>query len=126
MPQTEVRVFRAADGSTPLTDWLDSLEEEEPKAYRKCLQRIIILSQLGYELRRPLADTLRNGIHELRARLGNVNYRILYFFCDQNAVCLSHGITKEDKVPAAEIEIALKRKRLVERDPDRYTADWEE
>ena len=42
-----------------------------------------MLSQLGHELRRPLADYLDQGIYELRARIGQVNYRILYFLYGQ-------------------------------------------
>jgi phage-related protein len=124
MPQTAVRLFREADGRIPLTDWLDNLEESEPKAFRKCLQRILLLEQFGYELRRPLADTLRDGIYELRIRHGNVHYRILYFFFGPNLACLSHGLTKEGKVPDADIDLAVKRKKLVQQNPDKYTAEW--
>jgi hypothetical protein len=125
MPQTAIRVFRDADGSIPLEEWLNDLEETEPKAYAKCLALIVLLSQLGYELRRPNADTLRDGIHELRGKVGTVNYRILYFFMGSNVACLSHGFTKESKVPDAEIDLAVRRKRLVGKDPDKYTAAWE-
>ncbi len=125
MPQTAIRVFRDADGTTPLTEWLDELEESEPRAYAKCLAFILLLSQLGYQLRRPHADTLGDGIHELRIRVGTVNYRILYFFMGANIACLSHGFTKESKVPNDEIDLAVHRKRLVERDPNKYTAEWE-
>jgi hypothetical protein len=82
MPQTVIRVFRAANGMVPLRDWLEELEEVEPRAYRKCLAQILLLSQLGNELRRPAADMLRDGIRELRMKVGSVNYRILYFFCN--------------------------------------------
>ena len=125
MPQTMILVFQGQNGTVPLTEWLDYLEEREPRAYQKCLERILLLSNLGFELKRPYADKLRDGIYELRAKIGNVNYRILYFFCGRNQVCLSHGFTKEDKVPDAEIETAIKRKKLVVRNQDKYTADWE-
>lgn len=124
MPQTVVRVFRAADGTIPLLDWLAELEARKPRAYEKCLAYILLLAQLGYELRRPQADTLRDGIHELRMKVGTVNYRILFFYCGSSVVCLSHGITKEDKVPNAQIDLAITRKSLVEQDIDKYTADW--
>ena len=125
MPQTVVRLFRDADGTIPLLEWLDDLEESKPRAYAKCLAFILLLSRLGYELRRPQADTLRDGIHELRIKVGTVNYRILYFFMGSNIACLSHGLTKKDKVPAAAIDLAVRRKRLVERNPAKYTAEWE-
>ncbi|HEV3417397.1 MAG TPA: type II toxin-antitoxin system RelE/ParE family toxin [Pirellulales bacterium] len=125
MPKTEVRAFREADGSVPLQDWLDALEVSEPKPYAKCLARILELAERGNEMRRPHADLLRDGIYELRAPFGGVQYRILYFFFAKNAAALSHGIVKERKVPDAEIDLAVRRKRLVERDVDRHTADFE-
>ncbi len=81
MPQTEVRVFRGEKGDLPLIDWLDELEQTEPRACLKLLDRILLLSEQGFELRRPVADILRDGIYELRVKVGRVNYRILYFFC---------------------------------------------
>ena len=125
MPQTVVRVFQTAPKAVPLLSWLDELKEREPRAYAKCLAMILLLSQLGSELRRPHADTLRDGIHELRIRVGKVHYRILYFFCGANIACLSHGFTKEDKIPPAEIDLAESRKALVEQDLEKYTAEWE-
>lgn len=125
MPQTVVHVFRAADGTVPLAGWLNELEEREPLAYRKCLQRILRLAAIGNELRRPLADILRDGIYELRIKVGSVNYRILYFFCGSNVAYLSHGLTKKSKVPSADIDLAINRKSLVTKEPDKYTAELE-
>ncbi len=125
MPQSTIRMYRKSDGTIPLGEWLDELEVREPRAYKKYLDRIILLEQLGSELRRPVADILRDGIRELRAKVGTVNYRILYFFSGSNIVCLSHGFTKESDVPEDEIDLAIQRKNLVSRDPDRYSAEWE-
>ena len=73
--------------------------------------RIRRLTELGHELRRPEADLLRDGIYELRARLGTVNYRILYFFHGRNVAVLAHALTKEDEIPIVEINRAVERKR---------------
>lgn len=126
MPATIIRVFRAKSGATPVTDWLADLETTEPRAYVKCLALILELARLGSEMRRPASDYVRDGIRELRARVGRVNYRILYFFCarHRNTVCLSHGLTKEQRVPDAEIEKAIGARRLVDSDLDGYTAEW--
>ena len=125
MPQTEIMVFREANGDVPLKMWLDRVEYGDPKAYRVCVQRILLLSQHGYELRRPLADSLRDGIHELRAKSGRVHYRILYFFHGRNVAILSHGFTKEGAVPDIEIEKAIKRRDLVKSNPNKHIAEWE-
>jgi len=70
------------------------------KAFLKCQAAISRLALLGHELRRPEADLLRDGIYELRARLGSVNYRLLYFFHGQTVSVIAHGLTKEAAVPA--------------------------
>jgi len=127
MPATDVRAFRDADndGDVPILEWLGLLERRNRKAYRKCLARILELSDRGNEMRRPHADYLEEGIYELRAKEGKVNYRILYFFFDKHAVVLSHGITKERNVPRDEIERAVERMGLVMRARDKYTADFD-
>ncbi len=77
MPETRVVFYQEKDGSVPLLEWFDSLQ---PKVQDKCRIKIERLKELGYELRRPEADFLRDGIHELRVRYQRVNYRMLYFF----------------------------------------------
>lgn len=127
MPATEVRAFRDADrdNSVPIQDWLADLERREPKAYAKCLARILDLAEKGNEMRRPHADYLRDGVYELRATLGKDQYRVLYFFCGKNIVTLSHGTTKKREVPPEDIELAIVRMGLVRRSPTRYTADFD-
>ena len=65
---------------------------------------------------------LRDGIYELRARDGNVHYRILYGFVGQNIVLLSHGCTKERAVPNREIDRAVKNLALFKGNPVAHTA----
>ena len=81
----------------------------------------LFLSDLGHELRRPHADILRDGIYELRARSGNVNYRILYFYHGKNVAILAHGLTKEAKVPKQDIERVIERKATFEKDAERHS-----
>lgn len=86
------------------------------------MARIQQLANAGYELRRPAADYLRDGIYELRAKHIRVQYRILYFFHGQNVAILAHGIIKqEDRVPDTDIERALQRKEQFEISPEIYT-----
>ena len=126
MPRTEVVFFKDDDGSVPVLEWLQELKRRSRRAFAKCVVRIQRLAELGHELRRPEADLLRDEIHELRARLGHVHYRILYFFHGREAAVLAHALTKTDRVPAADIDPALRRKRLFRRDPQRYTHYAEE
>ena len=111
--------FRDSDGSTPFLDWFDHLSE---MAKVRCRARIELLADQGHRLRRPAADYLRDGIYELRAKAGRVQYRMLYFFHGRTAVVVSHGITKDEAaVSPIEIELARGRKQAFEADPQRHT-----
>ncbi|MGO9566067.1 MAG: hypothetical protein ACLP5H_00860 [Desulfomonilaceae bacterium] len=41
------------------------------------------------------------------------------------AVVISHGLAKEDRVPADEIDKAVERKRKFEDDPEPHISVWE-
>jgi phage-related protein len=97
------------------------LDSPPPKALDKCRVRIERLRDLGHELRRPESDFLRDGIYELRIKLGTGNYRILYFFHGRVAAVLTHGLVKENEVPKRNIELAIQRKGKFELDPERHT-----
>ena len=122
MPQTEVLLYREDDNSVPLIDWLDSLQQ---KARDRCLDRLVLLHEQGHELRRPHAENLGNGLYELRVKFYHVNYRMLYFFHGGAAAVVSHGLAKEQAIPAREIELALKRKKKFKRDPLIHTFSTE-
>src|SRR5579862_964162 len=103
MPRTELIYYQEKSGTSPVVTWLRELRGKNLKAWVNCRARIEQLEQMGHELRRPAADYLRDGIYELRAKQGNVQYRLLYFFHGREAAILAHGLTKEDTVPRADI-----------------------
>jgi len=109
--------FSEADGTTPLLEWVDDLPS---KVQDKCIVKIERLVEMGYELRRPEADLLRDGIYELRIAFRSLQYRILYFFHENMAV-ISHGLKKESEVPGKDIEIALKRREMFKHNPQLHT-----
>ncbi len=121
MPQTEVIFYQEPTGKAPVVDWLKKLKKKDKRGFAKCAALIKRLSQEGHELRRPAADFLRDGIYELRARRGKVNYRLLYFFHGQNAAVLDHALSKEAGIPAADLRRALDRKANFEADPEAHT-----
>src|SRR5204863_166520 len=100
MPRTHVVLFREANGTVPLLDWLARLPA---KVRDKCVVRLERLRELGHELRRPEADFLRDGVYELRIGFRGMNYRILYFLHGEVAAIVSHGLVKERAVPSVEI-----------------------
>jgi hypothetical protein len=117
LPLTRVLFYQDASGEAPVRTWLRHLRQRDARGHEKCVARIERLAELGHELRRPEADYLRAGIHELRARRGTVNYRILCFFLGRNVAVLTLALTKDGVVPAFDVERALQRKHQVLRDP---------
>ena len=125
MPETKV-VFFTDGRSVPVLEWLNDLRKSDIKAYAQCVVRIEQLAESGFELRRPAADILRNGIYELRAKRGRVQYRILYFFHGRNIAILAHAMVKyDDAVPAVDINRAIHRKEMFARDQVRHTFEME-
>src|ERR1035438_7078987 len=107
MPQISLFFFRDAAGVAPVVEWLREHRRRDSKGYAKCVAAIQRLAESGYELRRPVADYLRDGIYELRVKRGHVNYRILYFFHGQQVAVLAGALAKEDVVPPIEIHRAI-------------------
>ena len=125
MPATEVFVYQDEDGAIPVLNWLRELKRRNRPAFDKCLFLLDLLELYGSELRRPRADLLRDGIYELRTEVRNVNYRLLYGFVGKDIALVSHGLTKEAKVPNREIEIAVARLEKYKQNPAKYRASTE-
>ena len=125
MAQAHLIFYKESDGTVPVRDWLLELKQRNRRAFAKCVTRIRRLAELGHELRRPDADFVRDGIYELRARDGRVNYRILYFFHSRNAAILAHALTKEDKLPKTAMDRALRRKADFELNPSAHSFEEE-
>lgn len=122
MPEIQVIFYQETSGNVPVLAWLDALL---PKVKAKCIVKIERLQKLGYELRRPESDYLRDDIYELRIAYRGIQYRLLYFFWGRNATVISHGIVKEQRVPSTEINLAIQRKRNFEQNPGRHTYSQE-
>ena len=126
MPATDVLFYKDDDGSVPVLDWLLALRKRNERAFRKCFALVNLLKQSGHELRRPQADLLRDGVYELRTRVGNVNYRLLYGFVGKDIALLAVGLTKEREVPGTEIDRAVMRIERYKASPERHRFRYEE
>lgn len=98
----------------PVKDFLDSLDK---KMRAKFLMEIRLLEEKGNQLREPYSKALKDGIFELRAKVGSDISRVLYFFYYEGRIILTHGfIKKTQKTPQSEIEKAKQyRKDFFER-----------
>ena len=120
MPATDVFFFKDEDGTVPVLDWLEGIRERNERAFKKCFGLIRLLEEFGHELRRPRADMLRDGVYELRTKVGNVNYRILYGFVGKDVALLASALTKETRVPSRDIDQAAARIDKYKSHPEAY------
>jgi hypothetical protein len=117
VPRADLIFYKEGD-EVPILDWL---RKAPSKVQDKCFAYLGHLEAQGHELRRPVADLLRDDVYELRPSYQGVHYRILYFFSGKNVVVVSHGLKKEAEVPAVEIRRAIERKRKFEANPKAHT-----
>lgn len=100
--------FVDKNGDRPVKEFIDSLTiKEQAKVYAYINE----LKRQGNNLRRPMADYLRDGIYELRPK----NNRIFYFFYLRENAILVHAIKKKtEKIPESDLRLCIKRKIEIE------------
>lgn len=125
MPPVRIVFFKDARGGLPVLEWLRTLRFRDPQLFARAGFLIRQLSAMGYEMRRPYADYLGQGLYELRFRSGHIQIRILYLFHGREAVVLSSVLRKEDRVPPIEVGRALQRKREFEQSPAEHSHEEE-
>ena len=121
MVQVEVVFYQDDDGSVPALDALLEFAKTEPKVADKFQALIEALADRGFNLRRPMADQLRDKIYELRGKVKGINHRILYFYGGEKIAVLSHHLTKEKRIPIKEIDLAIKRRNKFLDNPQKHT-----
>lgn len=95
--------------SSKIQDYLISL----PKlSSAKSFRHIRLLQVFGNKLEMPYSKQILPNLYELRVR-GQQEVRIFYCFHKNQAVVLHAFIKKSQKTPQKEIQIALKRIRLL-------------
>ena len=120
MPAVQSLFYQEPGELPPVLDWLESLATQPRTRAEYAIGR---LAAEGHELRRPLADTLRDGIYELRVTYQSQQNRILYYFDGQGLVILAHGLKKEARVPDAAIELALARRERYRAEPAAHSVE---
>ena len=94
MNKYEVVITREAQ------EYLDRIAENHRRKAKTIMLR---LAEVGPNLHRPHADTVRGKIRELRCGIGTFEHRFLFFF-DGHRVLLTHGFLKKDNaIPEREI-----------------------
>jgi len=120
LPPVRIVFFKDAAGRIPVLDWLRTQRFQDQRRYKRVLALLKRLATFGHELRRPVSGHLGGGIHELRARAGRVQLRVLYFFHGTAHVVLAVVCRKEDRIEHSDLWSALQARNLFESYPGDY------
>lgn len=99
--------FKTEAGNEPVREWLKSLPKDECKT----IGTDILTVQYAWPVGKPLVDNLGDGLWEVRSRLANRIARTLFAVVDGEIVLLHGFIKKQQRTPASELSLAMKRKR---------------
>lgn len=93
------------------------IEAQQPKVVKKIMSRLEMLEKHGLDFctHSGTVKFLRNGIYEVLIRFNHVFYRFL-FAIRQAVYWILHGFKKKsNKTPAKELDLAIKRARILDR-----------
>src|SRR5277367_3222043 len=100
--------YQTPAGSEVVRDWLRGLAEADRTVIGQDLMRVQFRWPVGMPLCRPLGD----GLWEMRSDLSSNRIARVFFCFTEGRLVALHGIIKKTrKTPAADLELARKRKR---------------
>ncbi len=106
--KVSVVFYRTPAGVEVVRDWLRNLNDEDRNIVGQDLMRVQFRWPVGMPLCRPLGD----GLWEVRSTLtGHRIARVLFCFTEDRILALHGIIKKSEKTPAADLQLARKRKQ---------------
>lgn len=107
----EVKFFRAENGAEPVRVWLKTLAKADKQKIGEDIKTV----QFGWPLGMPLVGNLGSRLWEVRTNLAGGRIARILFFMDNHMMILVNGfIKKSQKIPKAELALAIKRKKRYE------------
>lgn len=109
-PRLQAVFYRASDGSEPVDDVIESLNDPAKQAaIDNQIDRLNLLTPSNPHLPFPHSSQVRGELRELRCHYGSELYRILYRR-SRNLIVLLHMFRKDTgKLPEREIRVAEER-----------------
>jgi len=105
--------YKTDKGNEPVRSWLLKLEKDDRKTVGGDLKDV----EYGWPVGMPLCRPLGNGLWEVRSNISDSRIARVIFCIWQEKLALLHGfIKKTQKTPDADIKLALKRKKEIEKD----------
>jgi phage-related protein len=109
MPRTQAVYYRAPDGSEPVDEFIDRLDERKQPTLDLQIDRLNDRPVSAPPPPFPHSSQVRGPLRELRCHYGSELYRVLYRR-SENLLVLLHMLRKDTgKLPEAEIAIAEQR-----------------
>ncbi|RMH80577.1 MAG: type II toxin-antitoxin system RelE/ParE family toxin [Actinomyces sp.] len=101
--------YRARDGTEPVREFLDALDDTTAAVLAHQIDRLNLLSDQMPHLPFPHSSQVDGELRELRCHHGRSHYRILYRRSDRLLILLHIFAKRTGKIPAAEIAVAQQR-----------------
>jgi phage-related protein len=102
--------YRTMRGTSPVEEFLDSLNAKQAQKVVWVLQLVEELPQIPIQYFKKLEGS--SDLWEVRVQIGNDAIRLLGFFDGGRLVVLTNGFAKKtQKTPAREMALAEQRKR---------------
>lgn len=106
------RFYVTAGGQRPVRLWLLELAKEDRRSVGKDIQKV----EFGWPIGMPYCRALGRGLWEVRSDLSGGRIARVIFSIAGGEMILLHGFEKKtQRTPPHDVELALKRKRDIER-----------
>jgi phage-related protein len=101
------RFYALPSGQEPVREWLKSLPREDCKIIGEDIKDV----EFAWPIGMPLCRALGGGVWEVRSNLPHRIARVLFCVHEGQMVLLHGFIKKTQKTPAADLNLAWKRKK---------------
>lgn len=105
------RFYQTKTGNEPVREWLKQLEALD----RKIVGADIKTVEYGWPIGMPTCRGMGKGLYEVRSNLpGGKIARVLFCIYEEKMILLHGFIKKTQKTPSQDLDLALKRKKILE------------
>lgn len=106
------RFFEATNGREPVREWLRSLTSDERRIIGADIQTV----EFGFPIGMPTCGAMGKGLYEVRSDLPDKKIARVLFCIHDGYMVLLHGfIKKTQKTPQKDLDLAIRRKKQVEK-----------
>ena len=106
------RFYQTSKGKAPLRECLLKLDVEDRKIVGKNIQKV----EFGWPLGMPYSRPLGQGLYEVRSDITDQRIARVIFLIEAKEMVLLHAFVKKaQKTPKPDLDLALKRKKQVEK-----------